>query len=503
MKEKGFALISLIILMVVIGLLVYPTTAFIGQSLRLNALRAQKFQAYAAGHAGLMRAAYEALADSNYASAEAQLSGNQWYKYAFDTSSFGGNAGAANIHTDASASTQPVNTQITGWTIINNSSEAATIVSMRLSWIATANNLLAVQLNGVSVWSGTAVTGTTIDITDTSIPAGTTVTSNKLTFDGNMSNVSVYITFNFANGTAITRRIWRAQNAILPDWGPWYPTGLQSWWKMYEGSGSTVNDIINPNSANPPNDGEISEGATWTASGKFGSALAFDASSSAFVDCGTVSSLTGASFSVSAWIYLNSLPGANASYGIINRGNNSSSAPYDLTRGYELYVNRNNDAVVANRNKIIWAIGPKGTSNKAVSTSVPSTSTWIHVAGTYDGANARLYVDSVLNATAASSYSANGRFYMGTRKERTNTYMKGRIDEAAYFNKSLTSTEVLAIFTPNTQTAVVPTSVKSTGKFIDNSSTVQMRQTMIATFDVTGGEMDVTNYSETVEHLLP
>ena len=81
--------------------------------------------------------------------------------------------------------------------------------------------------------------------------------------------------------------------------------------------------------------------------------------------------------------------------------------------------------------------------------------------------------------------------------------MNGRIDEVTYFDKELTSTEVSSIYTPTTPVITVPTSIKSTGKFIDNSNNVLMRQTMVATFGATGGAMKINDYNETVNHLLP
>lgn len=499
MKSKGFALIALIFLIVLIGILIVPTVSIVWQTTRFNTMEVYSQLAYDAAWAGVNKAAYELLQNSSASSAEAQLNGTQYYKYAFNGSLPA--TGAEHFYIDAHLATQPTNRQVTGWTMINNSTkDAAVITQMQLSWISAANNLLSIQLNGNPVWSGTATSGTTIDIPDTTVPFGSTEGNNLLVFNGNMANVSVYTTFFFANGTATTRRVWKVQNPVLPDGGPWYPTGAQSWWKMNENAGTTVYDMINPNGANPPNDLTTGgAGTTWTSSGKFGSAVAFNGSNTAYLAGTNSSSLTNASFSVSAWIYLNSLPGANITYGIFCRANATPAA-----RGYELYVNNNNDAIVANRNKIIWAIGPNGVSNKAVSTSVPTTAAWIHVAGTYNGTNAILYVDSVRNATVASAYSANGTFYIGRRNTAANNCMNGLIDEAIFYNRALTSTEVLSIYTPNIGSgAGVVDTVTSTGIVKDNGTNVVMRKTIVATFDVSGSSMNMTGYTETIKHLMP
>jgi len=495
-NRKSFALTTLIILIVVLSIIVYGTTSFVVQSLRMDTIRVFKHQSIMAAQAGVMKAAYEALQNGTYANAEANLSGTQWYKYAFNASP---SAGAGDIYINASASSQTVNTTIVNWTIVNNSTEAGTITSIQLSWLPASNNLTSVTVNSTNLWSGTSASGGIIDIPDVNVPASTTLTGNILVFSGNMSNVSVYATLFFADGSAITRRVWKAQSAVLPDGGPWYPTGMRSWWKMNENSGTTVFDLINPNGANPANNLTLGGGATWTSSGKFGSAVAFNGANNAELTGSNSNSLTNSVFSVSAWIYLNSLP-TTTSYGIISRG--MGGPP--ITRGYELYVNNNTDATVANRRKIIWAIGPNGTSYKAVSPSVPATATWIHVAGTYDGSNARLYIDGALNATiAAPTYSANGTFYIGNRINSNNTNFNGRIDEAAFFYLALTDAEVLAIYTPNSGTGGTPTLITSTGKFVDGSNNVLMRQTMLSTFEVTGSAMKIKQYNETTGHLMP
>jgi hypothetical protein len=92
---------------------------------------------------------------------------------------------------------------------------------------------------------------------------------------------------------------------------------------------------------------------------------------------------------------------------------------------------------------------------------------------------------------------------MGTRNGRSNTYLNGRIDEASYFTRAISATEISAINSPNTGESTAATIITSTGKFVDNSSNVLMRQTIVATFDVSGSSMNITNYDETTGHITP
>ncbi|MBW8801605.1 MAG: hypothetical protein JF597_51160, partial [Streptomyces sp.] len=73
-------------------------------------------------------------------------------------------------------------------------------------------------------------------------------------------------------------------------------TGL---WPMDEGGGATTADL----SGNATRHPLTRDGATWTATGRRGSALAFDGTS-AYADSGTRVLTTTGSFAVTAWVYL-------------------------------------------------------------------------------------------------------------------------------------------------------------------------------------------------------
>ena len=86
------------------------------------------------------------------------------------------------------------------------------------------------------------------------------------------------------------------------------------------------------------------------------------------------------------------------------------------------------------------------TANKALTSAALPPMTWHHLVATYDGSNARLYLDGVLQSAAASSLllaqtvvplSFGSNAYEGT-------FYAGRLDEVAVYGHALAANRVLA-----------------------------------------------------------
>lgn len=133
-----------------------------------------------------------------------------------------------------------------------------------------------------------------------------------------------------------------------------------------------------------------------------------------------------------AWIKLDALPGTADVYGIISKGDKLSSD------GYELFVASSFDP---QSNRIGFAVG-----NAAVySLNKPSLNKWIHIAGVYDGAQAKLYVNGVLQSSAGAVLTPNTRpFYIGRRYTNPAHFMSGYIDEVAVYERALNAVEIAA-----------------------------------------------------------
>jgi hypothetical protein len=207
------------------------------------------------------------------------------------------------------------------------------------------------------------------------------------------------------------------------------PPSLVARWSFNEGSGSMAHD-----SSGNGNNGTI-YGATWVpgASLLFGSALRFNGSSD-YVSVSDSPSLniTG-SISVEGWVYLSSLSQQATIAGKWKDMNNTNLRGYLLTVGTDgtprFYVSTNGSNYPV-------AIGSKLSLN-----------TWYHLAGTYDGANIKLYVGTAPVAVSQTGLIFNNSQPLligatdgwgGTTRKFTN----GSIDEVRVWNGVLDSTQL-------------------------------------------------------------
>ena len=169
---------------------------------------------------------------------------------------------------------------------------------------------------------------------------------------------------------------------------------VSGWWPMYEGSGQTVHDL-----SGKGNNGTLGSTAgvdandpTWIKGFLFGSALRFDGND--FVRIPDSPALESDKLTVSAWVRSASSPGTNRY--IVGKGaTGCDSSSYGLFTAYNgglhFYVT---DTTGTFR----WS-GP-------VDAGAIWNGKWHHVAGTFDGATAKLFVDGKLipNPTGGSAH---------------------------------------------------------------------------------------------------
>lgn len=98
-----------------------------------------------------------------------------------------------------------------------------------------------------------------------------------------------------------------------------------------------------------------------------------------------------------------------------------------------------------------WADGTANSSAaRALGTTNFVTGQWYHTVGTYDGSNVKIYVNGVLEGTAAYTATPNatdqplviGRWY----GNYDGYYHDGEIDQVRIFNKALSSTEISQLY---------------------------------------------------------
>ena len=160
-------------------------------------------------------------------------------------------------------------------------------------------------------------------------------------------------------------------------------TGLVAAYSMDQGSGTSLPDV-----SGTGNNGAIS-GATWAATGKFGSALSFNGSSNIVTvpDSASLDLTTG--MTTEAWVQ----PGTLA-------GNWRTVLFKQRTGGgmvYDLYAN---GTPSENRPTAELNIGGDKT---VAGTAMLATGVWTHLAATYDGAVLALYVNGAHVARSVSS----------------------------------------------------------------------------------------------------
>jgi hypothetical protein len=166
-------------------------------------------------------------------------------------------------------------------------------------------------------------------------------------------------------------------------------------------------------------------GATWTASGKFGSALNFDGSS-ARVDLPALGRFYKTGFTLEAWVKSD----GKVDDGIVG----SWSGPQD--GGPMLWVDHLAGHFFVTLNT--------GMSNYLDSGQTAPTGQWKYVTATYDGATARFYVDG--SQVASKAFSGNvgdsDNWRIGAYGPTPTGFFDGLIDEVRIYDKALSVSQI-------------------------------------------------------------
>lgn len=195
-------------------------------------------------------------------------------------------------------------------------------------------------------------------------------------------------------------------------------------WSLDEGSGTTAKDD-GPNAAPLT----LTGGTTW-GPGVSGSSLRFDGQGQFAETDGPVLDTTG-SYSVSAWVTLDSLPGNYAT--AVSQDTRRQASPFYLQYGQGAF-----------------AFSTPG-ENRARLETTPESGRWYHLVGVRDAAHGeiKLYVDGELAATATAgpAYPSTGGLAVGRAQwDGTDTdFWNGAVDEVHAYDKALTDAEVTAL----------------------------------------------------------
>ncbi|NQV34428.1 MAG: LamG domain-containing protein, partial [Phycisphaeraceae bacterium] len=196
--------------------------------------------------------------------------------------------------------------------------------------------------------------------------------------------------------------------------------GLVAHWALDDGAGTTAFDSAGTNH------GTVNGLALWT-TGQLGGALELDGAG-AYVDCGSPATLDITDvITLAAWV--NPLDAGNGEHNpYIAKGDHAYTLKHGAGNAFEFLLYQ-------------------GAWNYI---QVPVTSAfndnWYHLAGTYDGAQLKLYVNGVLGATMASSGgidSSTDAVELGRNSEYPDRLFGGSIDDARIYNRVLSEAEIL------------------------------------------------------------
>ena len=198
------------------------------------------------------------------------------------------------------------------------------------------------------------------------------------------------------------------------------PPGLVAAYNFDEGSGTTVSDSSSNN-----NNGVIS-GATWSTSGKYGNALAFNGTSALVTISNSASLRLTNAMTLEAWVFPTTVTPAWRD--VIYKGNDN----------YYLEGTSNpGGAPAAGGSTIGGALrGP----------AALTANSWTHLAATYDGATLRLYV----NGSQVASRAQTGSLATSTNSLQIGgdsifgQFFTGLIDEVRLYNRALSASEIQA-----------------------------------------------------------
>ena len=218
---------------------------------------------------------------------------------------------------------------------------------------------------------------------------------------------------------------------------------LVAYWALDDGGGTTAADS-GPNGYH----GTLEQSPEWTVGpAGFGGALSFDAGSSQdAVYCGTEFD-PGDVFTLALWAYWDgTYPSSGTSVHFLTKsdGWNTTSMRWQ----WELAANH---ADPLKKDKIAFssaANAPNGSVVLSAETMPPNE--WLHLAITYDGSNAKLFVNGVADPVGAVpiliGLKTDCDFFIGrANRTKTSRSFAGELDEVRVYNRVLGAGDIQAL----------------------------------------------------------
>jgi hypothetical protein len=190
-------------------------------------------------------------------------------------------------------------------------------------------------------------------------------------------------------------------------------------WKLDDGSGTTVMDSTGGRNG-------TRNGPTWT-TGKVSGALNFDGVDD-YVSVANASAFqVTRAITIAGWVRATTWPSGTTVACLLRKGeDNPNNWELSVCNGKPEFLLEGYDDS-----------GIKGTS-------VLPNNQWVHLAATWDGSTGKVYVNGVLNSSAArtASIGTDTRpVYLGGRVGATDV-VPGKVDEVRFYNRALTAAEI-------------------------------------------------------------
>jgi hypothetical protein len=225
---------------------------------------------------------------------------------------------------------------------------------------------------------------------------------------------------------------WEIAHGLDPYSG--LDAGLAAWWRLDEGSGTNVYNTAGTNFTGYTVN---MDGANWVA-GRSGTALLFDGVEEFIEIPQSTAIVTGATFTLSAWVWLDSTSTAHYAT-VFTDLNTCGTYEYD---GFWLgYDNDYNPAVF---DAFIGDCAESATYAYCTESQAELLDTWLHLTATHDGETLTLYANGIETDRVSADFAPAElpELWIGRYNLAANQYWKGKLDDLRIYTSALSSNQV-------------------------------------------------------------
>jgi hypothetical protein len=283
--------------------------------------------------------------------------------------------------------------------------------------------LVPVDLYSSGAWPSVSTGGTNLNI-----GASTDGAYNR--YDGSIQEVALY---DYA-----LNRVQAAAH-YLAGQGKFYPNPIlaaqpKGYWRLGETAGGTAFDSSSFGNHSTFSQSGLTFGQSGAVSGDPDKALKFDGlTGSVSIPSSPSIAIATQAFTLSAWV--KSPTGTGGSYSVVLGKSDAVTQHVNYLVQFD-----------GGGSRLLFLAANGSTAGAAVASSVMAADTWTHLAATYDGTNVRLYLNGVLEGSAALTgnlATTADPLYFG--RYSSNYFAAVSLDEVAIFDYLLSAKQLDAI----------------------------------------------------------